>query len=163
MRVTSRVLACLAGAIIACAGPAGDGAELEQRQAEVAWQGAAVMPFDLDRTTHSFEKLEGGGLQTVVADGDDPEQVALIRSHMAEEAERFARGDFHDPAMIHGDDMAGLHSLVTGHEQMTVTYSDVIGGAEIEFASEDDELVAAIHLWFDAQLLDHGEHAQPHR
>lgn len=40
--------------------------------------------------------------------------VALIRSHLAEEAERFARGDFHDPAMIHGDDMAGLLRVGSG-------------------------------------------------
>lgn len=120
------------------------------------------MPFDLDATTHVFEKLEDGGRQTVVADDDDPEQVALIRAHLSEEAERFARGDFHDPAMIHGDDMAGLHALMAGHERVTVTYGDVERGAEIRYRSEDPALVEAVHQWFDAQLRDHGEHARAH-
>lgn len=139
------------------------GAEEEQRQAEVAEAGTEVMPFDLDATTHVFEKLEGGGLQTVVADADDPEQISLIREHLSEEAKRFARGDFHDPAMIHGDDMPGLHALVMGYERLQVQYGEVARGAEVRYASEDPAIVQALHEWFDAQLSDHGEHAQSHR
>lgn len=147
----------LAGA--AACGPS----ETEQRQAEVAEAGRAVMPFDLDATTHVFEKLPDGGLQTVVADTDDAEQVALIRAHLTDEAARFAQGDFHDPAMIHGDDMAGMHALMMGHDRVTIAYHEVERGAEIRYTSEDPALVDAIHQWFDAQLRDHGEHAQAHR
>jgi hypothetical protein len=120
------------------------------------------MPFDLDRTTHVFEPMEGGGLQTVLSDDSDPEQVTLIRTHLAEEAERFARGDFHDPSMIHGEDMAGLHALVMGHDRLTVTYHDVERGGEIRYESRDPQLVDAIHTWFEAQTRDHGDHAQSH-
>lgn len=131
------------------------------RRAQVAEAGRAVMPFDLEATTHVFEKLEQGGLQTVVADGDDAEEIALVRDHLAEEAARFARGDFHDPSTIHGEDMAGLHALVTGHERLSITYREVERGGEIRYTSEDPSLVEAIHAWFDAQLVDHGPHAQP--
>ena len=92
-----------AAALLAACG----GSELEERQDAVAEAGAAVMPFDLERTTHTFEPLPDGGLQTVLSDDGDAGQIALIRSHLAEEAERFAAGDFHDPSMIHGEDMAG--------------------------------------------------------
>ena len=136
--------------------------ELAERQAEVAEAGAEVMPFDLDRSTHVFEKTAEGGIQTVVSDDTDPAQVALIRAHLAEEAERFARGDFHDPEMIHGSDMGGLHALATGYERLRITYREVDHGGEIRYASEDPALVAALHEWFDAQLRDHGAHAQPH-
>lgn len=139
------------------------GSDLEQTRADVAEAGSTVMPFDLERTTHIFERLEDGGLQTVLSDDGDGQQIALIRTHLAEEAQRFAEGDFHDPAMIHGDDMAGLHELVVGHDQMTVTYRDVEHGAEILYESQDPGLVVAIHAWFDAQLQDHGDHAQGHR
>lgn len=139
------------------------GGDIEERQAEVAEAGIDVMPFDLDATTHVFEKLEDGGLQTVVADEDDPEQVALVQAHLADEAERFARGDFHDPAMIHGEDMPGLHALVMGHDRLEIGYREVERGAEIRYTSEDPALVMAIHEWFDAQVSDHGAHAQPHR
>ena len=136
---------------------------LEERRADVARAGRDVMPFDLEATTHVFEKLEEGGLQTVVADTGDPNQIALIRTHLAEEAERFRRGDFHDPAMIHGDDMAGLHALVMGHERVRITYRETERGAEIRYSSEDPTLVEAIHEWFDAQVRDHGAHARPNR
>lgn len=149
---------CLSIGAAAC-GPS----NLERRQVEVAAAGKAVMPFDLDATTHVFEKLEDGGLQTVVADAEDPEQVALIRTHLAEETERFSRGDFHDPAMIHGNDMAGMHALVMGHDQIKITYRDVEAGAEIRYSAVDPALITAIHEWFDAQVTDHGQHPQPVR
>lgn len=149
---------CLSISAAACAP-----SDADQRQAEVAEAGTAVMPFDLDKTTHVFEKLEDGGLQTVVAKAEAPEQAELIRTHLAEEAERFSRGDFHDPAMIHGDDMAGMHALVAGHDRIEITYREIEAGGEIRYSTVDTALVTAIHEWFDAQLRDHGRHAQPHR
>ncbi len=134
------------------------------RLEEVATRGAEVMPFDLEETTHIFEKREDGGLQQVIADNaSDDEQIRLIRVHLREEAGRFQQGDFHDPAKIHGADMAGLHELVMGHERITIVYSDLPAGAQILYTTADDQLVAAIHAWFDAQLADHGEHAAGHR
>jgi hypothetical protein len=138
-------------------------ADLQRRQSEVAEAGRAVMPFDLEATTHVFEKRADGGLQTVVADADDQEQIQLIRSHLAEEAERFSRGDFHDPAMIHGAEMPGLHELAIRYQDIDITYGDVERGAQIRYVSPDSALVAAIHQWFDAQVRDHGSHAQSHR
>ncbi len=135
--------------------------DLEQRRAEVAEVGAEVMPFDLDRMTHIFQDLEDGGLQTIVSDDGDTEQVRLIRAHLSEEAARFASGNFHGPSMIHGAEMPGLHALVTGHDRLKITYSEIEGGAEVSYATEDSNLVNAIHEWFRAQIRDHGEHAQP--
>lgn len=79
------------------------------------------MPFDLEATTHRFEPVKDGLLQTVVADNPrDAEQVRLVRQHLASEAERFAAGDYSDPASIHGDDMPGLAELETGAEDIRV-------------------------------------------
>lgn len=157
-RVTRMVVAFVAVCVAAC----GD-SDLERRRAAVAEAGRTVMPFDLEATTHVFENLDDGGRQSVVAGADDPGQIELIRSHLSEEGERFARGDFHDPAMIHGDEMPGLHTLIMGHKRLKITYRDVERGAEIRYGSEDPALVEAIHQWFDAQRSDHGQHAQPHR
>ena len=137
--------------------------DMTRRRAEVAEVGGMVMPFDLERSTHVFEITDFGGLQLVSSDDADPEQIRLIRDHLRHEAERFSRGDFHDPAMIHGEDMAGLHALVTGHDRLSVTYRDVPPGGEIRYASEDAELIEAIHAWFGAQVTDHGDHAQSQR
>ena len=159
----ARLVLALGTLTIAGCAEADRSSELDGHQAEVAAAGAQVMPFDLDATTHVFEKTEFGGIQEVVADSVDPHQVALIREHLEEEAERFARGDFHDPAMIHGADMAGLHELVLGHERLVIEYGETELGARIVYRAEEPELVSAIHDWFDAQLRDHGDHASGQR
>ena len=141
---------------------AGCGSTTTDRQAEVAERGTDVMPFDLERTTHIFEKLDNGGLQQVITDDGDTEQIRLIREHLAEEAGRFQNGDFHDPAMIHGDDMAGLHELVMGADQLTIAYSEIEDGAQILYSAEDTDLINALHAWFDQQVSDHGSHAEGH-
>lgn len=138
-------------------------AQVEERHDEVAERGAMVMPFDLDRSTHVFEKTADGGVQMVVSDDDDREQIALIRQHLALEAERFSAGDFHDPEMIHGADMPGLHALVMGADRLNITYTDIDSGAQISYGASEPALIGAIHAWFDAQLSDHGDHAQGHR
>ena len=121
------------------------------------------MPFDLERTTHIFEKIDDGGLQQVITDDGDEEQIALIRQHLREEAERFATGDFHDPSMIHGDEMPGLHELVMGADQLGIVYSDIDDGGQILYTTEDADLIDAVHRWFDTQLADHGDHATEQR
>lgn len=162
MTPTTRILALGALLALGCA-EADRSSDLEEHRAEIAATGAQVMPFDLDATTHVFEKTEFGGIQEVVADSVDPHQVALIREHLEEEAERFARGDFHDPAMIHGEDMAGLQALVMGHERLAIEYVEIELGGRIVYRAEEPELVSAIHDWFDAQLRDHGDHARGRR
>lgn len=131
-----------------------------ERHTEVAERGAEVMPFDLDRTTHIFEKRDDGGLQQVISDDGDSAEIALIREHLTEEATNFSNGDFHDPAMIHGDDMAGLHELTTGADRIDIQYSDLPDGAQILYTTNDPALIEAIHAWFDQQVSDHGSHAE---
>lgn len=133
------------------------------RLVEVADKGAEVMPFDLERTTHIFEKQPNGGLQQVISDDGDTAQIELIRAHLAEETERFGQGDFHDPQMIHGENMAGLHQLMTGYQHITLEYSDIENGAQILYTTDKPEMVTALHSWFDAQVSDHGAHAQNRR
>src|SRR5687768_12683300 len=87
----------------------------QPRQEEVAKRGAQVMPFDLEQTSHVFQKLDDGGIQKVVVkDPSNKKQIALIQSHLKEESENFRKGDFSDPAKIHGEDMPGLAELKAG-------------------------------------------------
>jgi hypothetical protein len=133
----------------------------DDRQDVVAERGAQVMPFDLDATTHSFVPTAAGGLQTVVADDpSDPEQIELIQQHLQEEATAFGRGDFGDPAQIHGADMPGLAALQDGADRIDVEYRSRDDGAELTYTTDDPLLVAALHDWFAAQTSDHGQHAE---
>jgi hypothetical protein len=117
---------------------------------------AQVMPFDLDRTTHTFTKTATGGVEQVVADSaSDLADIDLVRGHLRREAERFARGDFSDSARIHGDDMPGLRALVAADGRLSVEYTQVPTGARITYSSADPTVSAAVHAWFDAQNSDH--------
>jgi len=148
----------LFGLVLASAA-CGDGTTA--RRAEVSERGAEVMPFDLDATTHRFTKTSNGGIQAVTADDPaDGTQVRLIREHLLEERDNFARGDFDDPARIHGMDMPGVAELSAGYQRISVQYSGLPAGAELSYTTNDADLVDAIHAWFDRQVMDHGDDAE---
>jgi len=163
----TRALAATAAAAVLATGAyllgdhAASARALEERRAQVAARGATVMPFDLDRTSHVFEPTEEGGRQTVTADDPaDTAQVGLIRGHLEQARAAFARGDFTDPAAIHGQDMPGLAALQAGHRRFDITYTDVPGGARLTYTTADPALVEALHAWYRAQVSDHGSHAE---
>lgn len=166
MRLIAMAGCCLMlfpGAACAQSGPAAQTSSLAEhtsaRHAEVAGRGAHVMPFDLDRSSHVFERRADGGVQTVVSDDGAPDQVQAIRTHLRHEAAAFARGDFASPAAIHGSDMPGLRELAASAKRLSVVYEDAPGGGRIRYASADPVVVTALHRWFAAQVSDHGAHA----
>jgi len=115
------------------------------------------MPFDLEKTTHTFTKTADGGLQTVVADDPgDTEQILFIRTHLASEAEKFSRGDYSDPAQIHGMDMPGIAELAKGASRVEVIVADLPDGGTITYRSTEPALIDALHQWFERQTADHG-------
>src|SRR3989337_1952613 len=134
--------------VAACGGgdDSGDAPTTTDRQAAVAARGSDVMPFDLEATTHTFTPTDDGLIEDVSADDpDDAENIALIRGHLADERERFRRGDYGDPAQIHGDDMPGLAALEAGAADIDIAYEDLGDGARLTFTSEVPELVEALH------------------
>lgn len=138
-----------------------------QRQAVVKERGAAVMPFDLDLTTHTFDDTPDGGIQTVTAnDPHDSRQIALIREHLEMLATQFRKGNFGVPAQIHGEEMPGLSTLKANASRLSVSYRTVHAGASLTFSSSSRETVEAVHQWFAAQRSDHAAHGhamhQPH-
>jgi len=130
-------------------------------QEHVHGHGQDVMPFDLARTRHIFQMTEDGGVQQVVTrdGGVDDVQVRLIQHHLMMEATAFQKGDFTDPAHLHGATMPGLQEMQSGAERIQITYRALAAGAEIRFRSRDIRLITAIHRWFGAQLSEHGADA----
>jgi hypothetical protein len=122
--------------------------------------GSDVMPFDVERSTHLFSRLEDGGVQLVVTDDpSDREQVSLIRSHLRKERRLFSRGDFGDPTIIHGHQMPGLAELKRGYRRITVAYRSRTGGAALRYRTRSGGMVSALHKWFAAQVHDHAPYA----
>ncbi|MCO4862057.1 aspartate carbamoyltransferase [Cupriavidus sp. WGlv3] len=135
-------------------------ADVTARQKDVRQHGAEVMPFALAATTHIFTKTADGGNQQVVTKHHDPKQVTLIRGHLSAIARQFAAGDFKAPEHIHGTDMPGLAALRAAQPgELKIHYRDLPDGGEIEYHADEPSLVAALHVWFDAQLSDHGHDA----
>ncbi|MGD8367437.1 MAG: hypothetical protein PVG78_07345 [Desulfobacterales bacterium] len=121
----------------------------------------SVMPFEMSKTMHIFKMTESGGVQKVVTrDPGATDQIPLIRQHLQHEAERFQKGDYSDPAKLHGAGMPGLRELQAGAAGVKVSYADLPSGAEITFETTDPRLLTALHRWFGAQLSEHGADAR---
>jgi hypothetical protein len=150
--------AALAALLVVAPASSGHAADTP-RQVQVERKSERVMPFSMDATMHTFVPTPKGGVQTVLVHNGDTKQVLLVRSHLRKEAQAFARGDFNDPASIHGGTMPGLQAMHDGAARISVRYAAVQNGAAITYATQDPALVSAIHAWFKAQVSDHGAHA----
>ena len=153
-----RIAAAFVAALVSTASSAALAADAP-RQDRVEHNSEKVMPFRMSSSKHIFTPTPKGGVQRVIVHGGNAEQVGLVRSHLRKEAAAFRRGDFRDPASIHGGDMPGLRAMHAGSSRIGVRYADVPNGAEITYATDDPALVSALHAWFAAQVNDHGSHA----
>jgi hypothetical protein len=131
----------------------------QTRQQTIRERSTHVMPFSMDATMHKFEPTKTGGLMVVTVHDGDAKQVALVRAHLQKEAAAFARGNYADPAYIHGKNMPGLASLSAGAKRISVQYAALPQGASIAFRTTDASLISALHRWFAAQVSDHGHDA----
>ena len=132
----------------------------QTKQEHVHHTGPSVMPFDLTKTVHVFRMTDSGGVERVIIkDATAQAQVPFIQQHLRHEAEAFQRGDYSDPASLHGADMPGLKDLQAGSPHIRVSYSALPTGAEITFETTERHLLTAIHRWFGAQLSEHGADA----
>ena len=130
-------------------------------QERVHQMSPSVMPFAMGKTLHIFKMtVEGGIEQVVTREAKWNDQVPFIQRHLQHEAERFQKGDYSDPAKLHGADMPGLKELQEGASRIKVSYAALPNGAEIRFETADIRLLTAIHRWFGAQLSEHGADAR---
>jgi len=134
---------------------------LSQRQQMIHSRSHMVMPFDMNRVTHYFIKKDNGGVLMIKAkDQEDTAQISLIRSHLTKENEMFSQGNFRDPAALHGANMPGIKTLAETKDRYQVKYTEIPAGAKLTFTSKDTAVINALHIWFDAQLKDHGKDAK---
>ena len=134
---------------------------LMQRQQMIHSRSHMVMPFDMNKVTHYFIKTNDGGILLIKAkDPADTLQISLIRKHLSKERNLFSKADFKDPKTLHGMHMPGLKTLSDLKGKFTVDYKQLPDGAKLTFASKDPAVIDALHVWFDAQLRDHGSDAK---
>lgn len=132
----------------------------DKKISAVREKGSQVMPFDLNKTLHIFNKTSDGGVQIVnIRDPKYTDQLIPIREHLKKIAVEFKNGNFADPSSIHGIDMPGLSILQANSSKFSITYVQLVNGAKLEYISKDEKIISALHLWFDAQLNDHASDA----
>ena len=56
--------------------------------------------------------------------------------------------------------MPGLRKLEENYAAIEVTFELTADRARISYRSTDPEVVEALHDWFEAQVNDHGSHAE---
>jgi hypothetical protein len=56
--------------------------------------------------------------------------------------------------------MPGLAELSAGAIAITITYTNLDDGAALDFRTTDPALIQALHAWGEAQVSDHGRHAE---
>lgn len=117
-----------------------------------------LVPFSLNKTLETFTKTVHGGIQHIVAkSADDTKQIQLIQAHLRKLAGEFAKGDFSMTERIHGSEMPGLTVLKTAKpDDIKFEYKALPDGAQIHYSTEYLQFVQALHLWFDAQKIEHG-------
>ena len=134
---------------------------LMQRQQMIHSMSHMVMPFDMNKVTHYFIKTNSGGILRIKAkDPTDTLQISLIRKHLHKERNLFSEADKKDPKTLHGMHMPGLKTLSESKGKFTVDYKQLQDGAKLTFASKAPAVIDALHVWFDAQLRDHGSDAK---
>lgn len=148
--ISSAVLA-FSFAALPFAAPAAD-----DHQQMVMQHGLQVMPFDQKQAMHTFLPSANGGVVEIIVHTMDQRQISLVRSHLLQEAAAFARGDFGDPAYIHGNQMPGLAQLEAAPSRLSIRYFETPTGATIALSTSEPALVSAIHEWLAAQQRDHG-------
>lgn len=105
-----------------------------------------------DPTLHLYRENLDGGAQVVVAHHVAESLVRRIRTELRNEASRYARGAYPDPAGAGKTPaVARLHA---GAARVSVTYADIKDGGTITFVTKDPSLVSAIHAWFAATVAE---------
>ncbi|MCK9394321.1 MAG: aspartate carbamoyltransferase [Methylobacter sp.] len=131
--------------------------------AEVYQRMQQVVPFALDQTTETFTETVHGGIQHVVAkSAGNTRQIKLIQEHLHKIADEFRKGDFSATERIHGPNMPGLAQLKKAEtDDIRYEYKTLPDGAQIHYSSEWPQYVEAIHEWFNAQKVEHGNEELP--
>jgi len=139
------------------------------RTDEVLQRSQPVLPFSVEQSLQTFSKTVHGGVQhVVVKSAGDTRQVKLIQAYLLKLADAYRKGDFSETERIHGADMPGLTLLKTAEtDDIKFEYKALENGAQIHYSTEYPQFVQALHIWFDAQISDHGnpvvpEHSQHH-
>lgn len=124
--------------------------------ASVQSRGAAVMGVDQNTSTHVFEPLPDGGRIALQTDSVDAAGEETIRAHMRDIAERFAKGDFTLPGMVHAmPSVPGTAVMTARRAGIRYVVESLPRGAQVRIITRDAEAIKAVHEFLAFQRMDH--------
>ncbi|MCE9602940.1 MAG: hypothetical protein K8S21_12110 [Gemmatimonadetes bacterium] len=124
--------------------------------AGVQARGAAVMGVDQYTSTHVFEPLADGGRIALQTDSIDTAGEETIRAHMRDIAERFAKGDFTLPGMVHAmPSVPGTAVMTARRAAIRYVVESLPRGAQVRIITRDAEAIKAVHEFLAFQRMDH--------
>ena len=119
-------------------------------------RGAAAMGFSQEATKHTFRlHADGGAIEVRAVNAADAASIAQIRTHLAEIAKAFPKGDFAKPEYIHGRKPDGVDVMTELLPSIAWRYEELDGGARVRIQSKDARAVEAIHAFLRFQIADH--------
>jgi hypothetical protein len=154
-----RTLAVLLLAGCKAAAPASDPASAagaDSAFAAVQARGATVMGVSQTASTHVFEDLPDGGRIVYTANAaNDTAAVHAIQAHLRDIAGAFAKGDFSQPAQVHGREVPGTAALAARNATVRYLVADRPDGGELRIVTNDAATLAAVRDFLQFQRTDH--------
>ena len=118
-------------------------------------RGGMVMGVDQATSVHHFVDLPDGGRIDYQNASDDSAAIATIRSHLRQIVREFKSGDFHNPMLVHAQEVPGTATMATRRQKITYTYRDLPRGGEVRLGTRDSEALEAVHQFLAFQRQDH--------
>ena len=131
-------------------------AQSQDHHAQMMARGEHAMGFDQTRTTHHFYLYEdGGGIEVIVNDPRDKENLTAIRSHLPHLVTMFGSGDFSLPGFIHDRPVPGADVMAQHKDRLAYAYEEIPGGGRVRMTSAVAGAVKGVHDFMRFQITDH--------
>lgn len=119
-------------------------------------RGAEAMGFDQQKTRHTFRlQRDGGAIEVRATEAKDAENIASVRTHLAEISRLFPKGDFAKPQYIHGKVPDGVPVMLELLDDIEWKYEEVERGARVRISTRNARAREAIHAFLRFQIDDH--------
>jgi hypothetical protein len=109
-----------------------------------------------------FESLPDGGRIVLRRDTIDAAGEATIRAHLNEIRERFAKGDFTLPGVVHAMKVPGTDVMAARKDRIRYVMEPLERGGQVRIITRDAEAVKAIHEFLAFQRVDHRASGHDH-
>jgi hypothetical protein len=128
----------------------------DSHHAGVDSRGDQVMGFAHAKTTHRFRLRRDGGIIEVNAkDPGDTASRDQIRVHLKDITQKFTRGDFTAPMLIHAQTPPGVPEMKTLRAEIRYDFETTERGGLIRVTSSNAKAVEAVHDFLRFQIKDH--------